>query len=294
MGFYSFVMKRESKNHREEKIIDDCITTGQSTRIMMRQIGKLPLDRASERKLATRARAGDKESRNRLAVSLLHRAVSQAARKYHGLDFDDRVQEGALALLEGVAETHPSHLDLPIRRRITKNVALMYRPFSIPYHLISVLGSLGEIWEEKAQELKRLPTEEELVVDLEEKIKRRGNFSVRENIHRWTKLLDLPMSLGEIENIVPAPMNVRDKSVVIEQIQEVLRRGGSRQDFQAAKLTLGIVDGKNLSQEAAARVLGVSQRTVSTRVNHYKRYLFKDSRIYALYKELRDLEEDFY
>lgn len=281
----------------DQEIIDGYIAACQSARIMMRQVSNLPrLNKTQEKELAVRARKGDEKSRNRLAVSLLHRAVRQATRKYHGIDLEDRIQDGAVALLENVARTHPSHLDLPIRRRITEDVALMYKPYSIPYHMISVLGCLSRIWEQKAQELKRLPREEDLIDDLERKIKRMGNFNVRENIHLWTKMLDLPLSSDQVGETIPSPKTViGDKEPVIKKLQTIFASHECKDDFKAAKVTLGINDGEEQTQCQAAKTLGVSQRTVSTRVGNFKKQLAGNPRVFALYKELRDLEEeDFY
>lgn len=248
---------------------------------------------AEEKKLAYRARRGDLTARNRLAVSLLHISIREA-KSHHGSGFDDFVQAGAESLLETVATVHPKRLRLPVRRAQSEEAAQMYKPYAIPYHMISVLGSLSRVWQEKTQELQRLPREEELVTDLEKAIKRRGNFNVKENIHLWIQLLDLPLSLEEVYDPIPAPKKYEDKEPLIEKLQEVFM-DCDRKNFEAARLTLGIADGQALDQRKVAKKLGISQRTVGNRVNRFKKELLGNPRVYALFKELSEMnEEEFY
>ncbi|CAN5754915.1 N/A [soil metagenome] len=135
------------------------------------------LEAAEERELGRRARAGDKNARQRLIESNL-RLVISIAKKYRGRGvlFEDLIQEGNAGLIRAVEKFDPAmgnrfstYATWWIRQAVTRAVADQGRAVRLPAHVVDSLFRLRRAESQLGLELGRDATDEELAERLDVK-----------------------------------------------------------------------------------------------------------------------------
>jgi RNA polymerase primary sigma factor len=131
--------------------------------------GKL-LTHAEEKDLSKRAKAGDKEARQRLIEKNLRLVVS-VAKKYRGmgLPFEDLIQEGNIGLMKAVEKFDPdrgwrfsTYATWWVRQAVQRAVADKGRTIRVPVHRGDKLRKMARAYNELSSEIEREPTDEDV------------------------------------------------------------------------------------------------------------------------------------
>jgi RNA polymerase primary sigma factor len=129
------------------------------------------LTHREEKKLSSRARAGDERAREKLIEKNLRLVVSVAKRyRNYGLPFEDLIQEGNIGLIRAVDKFDPekgnrfsTYATWWIRQAVARAVADKGRTIRLPVHMGEKVRKVGRITGELSVELGREPTEGEVV-----------------------------------------------------------------------------------------------------------------------------------
>ncbi|MFQ5704135.1 MAG: RNA polymerase sigma factor RpoD/SigA [Gemmatimonadales bacterium] len=171
----------------------------------LRDIQKLPLieDREEERRIAQRARRGDRKAAERLVTANLRFVISYV-KKYqgHGLDLSELVAIGNEGLLKAVKKFDPdqgvkfiSYAVWWVRQAVLKALAEQTRSVRIPLNQNSHLIRMSRTETYLSQELGREPTDNEIAQALDDTVR---------NVRSARR-----MTAGEVS--LDAPMDRSDK-----------------------------------------------------------------------------------
>ncbi|MBR5713035.1 MAG: RNA polymerase sigma factor RpoD [Lachnospiraceae bacterium] len=149
----------------------DELTTEDSVRMYLKEIGSIPLLTAEEEmSLAERMEQGDTRARKRLAEANLRLVVS-IAKKYigRGMHLQDLIQEGNLGLLKAVEKfdyhkgyKFSTYATWWIRQSITRAIADQARTIRIPVHMVETINRVNRTERQLLQELGREPSIDEI------------------------------------------------------------------------------------------------------------------------------------
>ena len=161
--------KLEHELSAEGVALDDPVKT------YLKEIGRVPLLSAEEEAaLARAAQAGDEDARRRLSEANLRLVVSVAKRYAgRGLPFLDLIQEGNLGLMKAAEKFEPdrgfrfsTYATWWIRQAASRAIAVQGRTVRIPVHVAERVSRIRCVQREFLQKLERLPSDEELAVEL--------------------------------------------------------------------------------------------------------------------------------
>lgn len=149
---------------------------GDSIRLYLREIGKIPLLTAEEEaELAKKVVEGNQKAKDKMVESNMRLVVSIAKRySGRGLDFLDLVQEGNTGLLRAVEKFDPekgfkfsTYATWWIRQAITRAIADQARTIRIPVHMVETINKVLRTTRKLTQELNREPSIEEIAEEME-------------------------------------------------------------------------------------------------------------------------------
>src|SRR3954452_24169887 len=128
------------------------------------------LTHAEEIDLSKRAKAGDKEARQRLIEKNLRLVVSVAKKdRGQGLPFGDLIQEGNIGLMKAVEKFDPdrgwrfsTYATWWVRQAVQRAVADKGRTIRIPVHRGDKLRKMARVYNELSSEMEREPSDEEV------------------------------------------------------------------------------------------------------------------------------------
>lgn len=149
---------------------------GDSVRLYLREIGKIPLlTLEEEMDLAQKVVKGDKKAKDKMVEANMRLVVSIAKRySGRGLDFLDLIQEGNTGLLRAVEKFDPdkgfkfsTYATWWIRQAITRAIADQARTIRIPVHMVETINKVLRASRKLTQELNREPTTEEIAKEMD-------------------------------------------------------------------------------------------------------------------------------
>src|SRR5215218_1102531 len=171
-------MSRRAKSPmRRCKMARDAVKqkeTGETPEPLARYLAQIGRERLltheEEIDLSKKARAGEKQAREKLIEKNLRLVVS-VAKKYRGmgLPFGDLIQEGNIGLMKAVEKFDPdrgyrfsTYATWWIRQAVQRAVADNGRTIRVPAHMGEKIRKMARVYNELAVELSRDPTDEEV------------------------------------------------------------------------------------------------------------------------------------
>jgi len=147
-----------------------------SISLYLRDIGRVKrLTREEEIDLATRIKKGDREAREQMIKANLP-LVIKIARVYEGIGLPllDLISEGNIGLMRAVDRFDPTkgaklsgYGALWIRQAMTQALASQSKAIRLPMHVADKLGKIRIAASRLEEQLGRVPTDEELAVEVE-------------------------------------------------------------------------------------------------------------------------------
>lgn len=262
--------KNSSKSSAEEKkAFSDSVAKSSKgkvrsidpTNMYLHEIGYAPLLTAEEEfTVATNAKAGDREARQRMIESNL-RLVVKIARHYcnRGLAFLDLIEEGNLGLMHAVEKFDPdrgfrfsTYATWWIRQTIERAIMNQTRTIRLPIHVVKELNVYLRAARELTQKLDHEPSAEEIAEMLDKPI---GDVQKLLRLNDKVTSIDTPFGYDENKSLLdtvadenslnPAEWltdeNIREHiedllSELTENQQEVLARRFGLHGFEKATL----------------------------------------------------------
>ncbi|MCF7845620.1 MAG: RNA polymerase sigma factor RpoD [Candidatus Peribacteraceae bacterium] len=265
--------KRKAK--KEKKFTDLTEISGDSIRMYLSEIGRVPLLSAPEEiELAKRIAKGDQGAKQSLAEANLRLVVS-IAKKYigRGLSFLDLIQEGSIGLFRAVEKFDPSrgfkfstYATWWIRQAITRAIADQSRTIRIPVHMVETINKLTHTQRRLVQELGREPTAEEIAAEMDLEVKKvRHILKISQDIVS----LEAPVGAEEdskLEDFIEdeqslAPNDAANRQLINEAIGDMLRFLTPR-ERKIVKMRFGLGDGIGHTLEEVGKEFGVTRERI--------------------------------
>lgn len=253
------------RNHIEED----------SIKAYMREIARHKLLQGREEiELARAAKAGDALSRKRLINANLRLVVSIAKRYMNrGLSFQDLIQEGNLGLMRAADKFDPergfkfsTYATWWIRQAISRAIANTSRTIRIPVHVNEVLSLLRKQVRVLMQNLGRKPTIDEIV-----EASGMDRRKVVTALAASRSVISFDQTFGEesddpLSDIIEDKTAIRPEEAATERLLstdvDALLDGLSPRERDTIVLRYGLTNGKSLSLEESANILGLSRERV--------------------------------
>lgn len=266
---------QKKKDKKEKKFTDLSEIAGDSIRMYLSEIGRVPLLSASEEiELAKRIAKGDQGAKQSLAEANLRLVVS-IAKKYigRGLSFLDLIQEGSIGLFRAVEKFDPSrgfkfstYATWWIRQAITRAIADQSRTIRIPVHMVETINKLTHTQRRLVQELGREPTADEIAAEMDLDVKKvRHILKISQDIVS----LEAPVGAEEdskLEDFIEdeqslAPNEAANRQLINEAIADMLRFLTPR-ERKIVKMRFGLGDGIGHTLEEVGKEFGVTRERI--------------------------------
>lgn len=175
-GEESMMDLADDEESLESDPFEEMVETNDSTRMYLKEIGKIPLLTPDEElEVAKLAAEGDEKARQKLCNANL-RLVVHIAKKYQGrgLHLLDLIQEGNLGLLKAIEKFEyekgfkfSTYATWWIRQSITRSIADRARTIRIPVHMVESANKMIRLSREFLQKYGRDPSAEEIAEMME-------------------------------------------------------------------------------------------------------------------------------
>ncbi len=218
---------------------------------------------------------GGAEARHHL-IKANTRLVVSIAKRYmgRGVPFLDLIQEGNLGLMKAVEKYEyqrgfrfSTYATWWIRQTITRAIADQGRTIRVPVHMVDRIRNLYKITHEMEQKLGRVPSVEELAVELEVPANK-VDWMLRVS---WLPLsLESPINDDEEDSelgmfvedqVTPSPSQVTYTKLLRDKIEEVLESLPSR-EARILRLRFGLDDGHNYTLEEVGQKFGLTRERI--------------------------------
>ena len=162
------------ENQEEKETREDykSVTSDDSVKVYLQQIGKIPLlSYEEEMKVAKEIKENNSQKAKETLINANLRLVVSIAKKYigRGLSFLDLIQEGNLGLMKAAEKfdytkgyKFSTYATWWIQQSITRGIADKSRMIRLPVHMIETLGKIKRATVELSTKLNRAPTKEEV------------------------------------------------------------------------------------------------------------------------------------
>jgi RNA polymerase primary sigma factor len=265
----------EKEEEEEPKTVDLSEISGDSVRMYLNEIGRIPLLKAEEEvSLAKRIEMGDLSAKQKLAESNLRLVVSIAKRYIgRGLPFLDLMQEGNFGLLRAVEKfdyrkgfKFSTYATWWIRQAITRAIADQARTIRIPVHMVETINKLRYTQRRLQQELGREPLPEELAAEMDLEIKK-VNYILK--ISQDIVSLEAPVGTEEDSKLsdfiedeaAVSPFETAHRKMIKENINGLLEYLSAREQ-KIIKMRFGIEDGIPHTLEEVGREFNVTRERI--------------------------------
>jgi RNA polymerase primary sigma factor len=267
--------EEEKEEEEEPKTVDLSEISGDSVRMYLNEIGRIPLLKAEEEvSLAKRIEMGDLSAKQKLAESNLRLVVSIAKRYIgRGLPFLDLMQEGNFGLLRAVEKfdyrkgfKFSTYATWWIRQAITRAIADQARTIRIPVHMVETINKLRYTQRRLQQELGREPLPEELAAEMDLEIKK-VNYILK--ISQDIVSLEAPVGTEEDSKLsdfiedeaAVSPFETAHRKMIKENIGGLLEYLSAREQ-KIIKMRFGIEDGIPHTLEEVGREFNVTRERI--------------------------------
>ncbi|MBR2770177.1 MAG: RNA polymerase sigma factor RpoD [Solobacterium sp.] len=278
-------------------------STGDSVRLYLQEIGKIPLlSPEEEKEIAKRCQEGDQEARNKLINSNLRLVVS-IAKKYikRGLSFQDLIQEGNMGLMRAVEKfdyqkgfRFSTYATWWIRQSMIRAIADQSRDIRLPVHMGEQIMKVRRTEKQLIQELGREPTYREIAAKME--------GMTPERVEEILKIAMEPVSLetpaGEEENStlsdfiedtsIVDPKDYANNEFLKEEMDRILQMLNEREQ-KIIRMRFGLDDGRPKTLEEVGRECNVTRERIR---QIEAKALRKLNRNYACKQDFRDWKEN--
>jgi RNA polymerase primary sigma factor len=208
------------------------------------------------------------KANTRLVVSIAKRYIGR------GVPFLDLIQEGNLGLMKAVEKYEyqrgfrfSTYATWWIRQTITRSIADQGRTIRVPVHMVDRIRQLYKVTHEMEQKLGRVPTNEELAVEIAVPVQK-VDWMMRVS---WLPLsLESPINedeedseLGQFveDQLTPTPIQSAYSKLLRERVEEVLDTLPPRES-RILRLRFGLEDGRYYTLEEVGEKFGLTRERI--------------------------------
>lgn len=243
-------------------------------KIYLQEISKYPLlTKEEERKLFYEYNSGNKEAKKKLIESNLRLVISVAKRyRYHGLSFEDLIQEGNIGLMTSIEKFDvtkgyklSTYASWWIRQGITRSLENKGRTIQLPPKKVQRISKYNRVSEELEKELGREPTIAEI-----SKAMRLSYSTVLDIYNEKNIITSLNVLIGEEEeselgDMISSDFEV-DKDVnekmASNDLKKIIFESLNKKEQQILELRFGLDGNKRKTLDEIGKMLGVSKERV--------------------------------
>jgi RNA polymerase primary sigma factor len=256
----------------EERTLAKQIEAGQAAKVELSNCDK-PISDEKRQELEIIIKVGEQAWEHLIKANT--RLVVSVAKKYlgRGVPFLDLIQEGNMGLMKAVMKfdytrgfRFSTYATWWIRQAITRSIADQGRTIRIPVHMIDRIRELYKVSHQLEQDLGRKPFAREIAKEIDVNI-RKVQWMMRIS---WLPLsLETPVGdeddseLGMFveDELTPTPMEVTFKSMLRDEIDEVLNTLSPR-EARILRMRFGLDNGRSYTLEEVGQKFGLTRERI--------------------------------